>query len=393
MKIRSIISGLCLMLLAASCSMEDDVLNEVGKAVIEETDRYAEFDLSLLGGTLMTKATETEVPDEKNTTENVVNSCYIAAFLGDKNDLTSESKIIASAFYSTYQKDAINSTKDPCVYTLGNHMILKVPVKSVDAANKPKVTFVAIANILADGNQTKNDLEGFMANCKTYGDILNQRITKTDPNIFVKVGSATISDYKVREKVLEECTKDNCTEVDIPVSQLSAAILLEEFKVRIQTGTDQGGPVYEEVSNAEVKSVSLLNAVTSTYVGKADPEMTLRSVGPISVGDENSFHPDYITVTPKPTYKAINDIRFYTYANKSTDVDKQTALQVVYTVNGVESTSTFKIKKDGVTDVGVQSGNIYKLYVTITNSVATLKLVVTDWKHNRVEQTMEEVFN
>ena len=43
------------------------------------------------------------------------------------------------------------------------------------------------------------------------------------------------------------------------------------------------------------------------------------SVGPLSVGDDNPFHPDYNdpSVSPKPTYGNISDIRFYTYANES----------------------------------------------------------------------------
>ena len=39
MKIRIIISSICLMLLAISCSMGDEVLDEVGKVVTEEESR------------------------------------------------------------------------------------------------------------------------------------------------------------------------------------------------------------------------------------------------------------------------------------------------------------------------------------------------------------------
>ena len=173
---------------------------------------------------------------------------------------------------------------------------------------------------------------------------------------------------------------------------------MEEFKVnkKVQTGTDsKGEPVFKEetVPDANVVSVSLLNAVTSTYVKKADPNVILRSspVGPLSVGDDNPFHPDYndSSVSPKPTYENISDIRFYTYANESNDVNKQTALKVVYTVNGVESTSTFKIKTDGA--ACVQPGNIYKLYVTITNGTAEGTCTVNDFISNTVTGTWEEV--
>lgn len=378
------------------------MLDEVGKVVTEEesrTDIYAEFDLALTGGTLQTKSVGTEAPDNDKTTEGVINSCYIAAFLGGENELTNGSEIIASAFYNTYQEgDAIGSapTKDnPNIYALGNHMIIKIPVRNADATDKPKVTFVAVANILSA--DAKKDLDGFVANCKTYGDILGRRITKTDPNIFVKFGSTTISDYKVREKVLDECVEGkNCTKVEIPVHQLTSAIQLEEFKVnkKVQTGTDSNGkPAFKEetILDAEVVSVSLLNAVTSTYVKKADLDVILRSspVGPLSVGDDNTFHPDYLTATPKPKYEALKDIRFYTYANESTDVNKQTALKVVYKVNGVESTSTFKIKTDGA--ACVQPGNIYKLYVTITNGTAEGTCTVNDFISNTVAGTWEEV--
>ena len=380
------------------------MLDEVGKVVTEEesrTDIYAEFDLALTGGTLQTKSAAREAPDNSKTTEGVINSCYIAAFLGDESALTNESEIIASAFYNTYQGgDAIVSAPtgdNPNIYTLGNHMIIKIPVRNAAATDKPRVTFVAVANILSA--DVKNDQDGFVANCKTYGDILGRRITKTDPNIFVKFGSTTISDYKVREKVLDQCIDGvNCTKVEIPVHQLTSAIQLEEFKVykKIQTGADSNGkPAFSEetISDANVVSVSLLNAVTSTYVKKADPSVILRtsSVGPLSVGDDNPFHPDYNdpSVSPKPTYGNISDIRFYTYANESNDVNKQTALKVVYTVNGVESTSTFKIKTDGA--ARIQSGNIYKLYVTITNGTAVGTCTVNDFISNTVTGTWEEV--
>ncbi len=404
MKIKTIISSICLMLLAVSCSMGDEVLDEVGKVVTEEesrTDIYAEFDLALTGGTLQTKSAAREAPDNSKTTEGVINSCYIAAFLGDESALTNESEIIASAFYNTYQGgDAIVSAPtgdNPNIYALGNHMLIKIPVRNAAATDKPRVTFVAVANILSA--DVKNDQDGFVANCKTYGDILGRRITKTDPNIFVKFGSTTISDYKVREKVLDQCIDGvNCTKVEIPVHQLTSAIQLEEFKVykKIQTGADSNGkPAFSEetISDANVVSVSLLNAVTSTYVKKADPSVILRtsSVGPLSVGDDNPFHPDYNdpSVSPKPTYGNISDIRFYTYANESNDVNKQTALKVVYTVNGVESTSTFKIKTDGA--ARIQSGNIYKLYVTITNGTAVGTCTVNDFISNTVTGTWEEV--
>ena len=47
--------------------------------------------------------------------------------------LTNESEIIASAFYNTYQGgDAIVSAPtgdNPNIYALGNHMIIKIPVR------------------------------------------------------------------------------------------------------------------------------------------------------------------------------------------------------------------------------------------------------------------------
>lgn len=381
------------------------MLDEVGKVVTEEesrTDIYAEFDLALTGGTLQTKSVGTEAPDNSKTTEGVINSCYIAAFLGDESKLTNESEIIASAFYNTYQGgDAIVSapSKDnPNIYTLGNHMIIKIPVRNAGAADKPKVTFVAVANILS--SDAKKDLDGFVANCRTYGDILGHRITKTDPNIFVKFGSITISDYKVREKVVVDCVIGvNCTKVEIPVSQLTSAIQLEKFEVykKIQTGTDsKGKPAFSEetISDVEVVSVSLLNAVTSTYVKKADPDVTLRPspVGPLSVGEPNPFHPDYDPgVFPQPTYQSISDIRFYTYANESKDESKQTAMKIVYKVNRIESTSTFKIKADNASSPCVQSGKIYKLYVKITNGTAEGTCTVNDFISNTVTGTWEEV--
>ena len=55
MKIRTIISSICLMLLAISCSMGDEVLDEVGKVVSNEfcaemTRRHNHANILCMGG-------------------------------------------------------------------------------------------------------------------------------------------------------------------------------------------------------------------------------------------------------------------------------------------------------------------------------------------------------
>lgn len=84
--------------------------------------------------------------------------------------------------------------------------------------------------------------------------------------------------------------------------------------------------------------------------------------------------------------------RFYTYQNANA-TDHKTKVTIKYEVEGIPGECTFFVKTGGIGDdaAKVLAGNLYQLHVTITNAVATIKVVTKDWKYNKVEQEMQEV--
>lgn len=81
MKIKNILALLCFLCIGVSCSMEDDILNNVdmGGVGTNIANTEAVFAFSLSGNSSMTKAGEiTENPNDVTSTESSISNCFVA---------------------------------------------------------------------------------------------------------------------------------------------------------------------------------------------------------------------------------------------------------------------------------------------------------------------------
>lgn len=385
--------------------MEDDLLDGIDTSDNNETKTeaysYAEFEFALTtSAAVQTRSSVSadgeEIPDKYvNTTEGSISSCYIAVLDKDGN-------VVASDFYSTYNTDKNSKDYDFGYKKDGAQIVKKHMTIKVYNGETPELTFFAVANLQAklDGIdlQTQpvvSDADGFI-DCKSLTEIQNKLIGKSHINIFVKKGSYKLLDSHklvLKESALTH-SDELCNKIVIPVSQVTAAVQLQEFKIR-----NPKGEVNDALKN--VVSVELINLKNKTYLNQGisvnDDKDNFDSVGALKVGDDNTFNgsyvlPDYLEEgKTNPKYNSVPEIRFYTYRNETTDDDKKTALKIVYTLEkgGAEYTKIIKIKSpkedDGFAEK-VEAGKLYKLYVTVSEiSGDNVEYVVNDWIPNTID--------
>lgn len=394
MKAINRLSVLFFLFIAVACSSEDDILDGVETKAPDnniEAEAYAEFEFSLsTEATTQTRsaAIEDGVDSPSNlTTERSISSCYIAV-------IDEGGQIIASDFYSTYNKGDITFDKENNVSKIKKHITIKVH----KGDKTPKLKFFAVANLQAkleyDGIDLKPvevDEDGFIT-CTTLQGIQDKLISKSYINIFVKQG---FCEWPEGQELLSRdymLPDDKCNSIEIPVEQVTAAVQLQEFNIRT-IGADGKETVISAPNR--VKSVELINVKNKTYLNQSmlvdDSEGNYDKTASRKVGDDNTYHPKYkgIGQEGNPTYESIDEIRFYAYRNETEDDNKKTALRIVYTLEdqGEEFEKIFTIKTPagkGYTET-IQAGKLYQLYVTVTQASEDVRFEVMDWKPNTLD--------
>lgn len=353
MKIKNILALLCFLCIGVSCSMEDDILNDVetkgSEANISDTE--AVFILSLSGNSSRTEAVETEDPNVATSTEVTIRNCFVA-IIKDGNE------VLSSYWYETSDlQAAADYTTD-----ITRHMIVKVPSK-----NQPMLKAYAVANL---NEVTANSLLA----CTTLNDIKDVELTE-QPNLLVKLGEQAIDSYKTTAQLATH-DDDNCNKITIPVSQRAAAFELASFKV-VDTSKGKVNGEYPEVPNVEVVSVQMLNIKQcAKVVGEYGNSFSTVNDNILKLTDVNPNDPN------KKPYGTYDKIRFYGYDN--TDTSNQTSMKIIYKVDGVVMDRTYPIKTKPGNEVKVVGGNLYKLYVTIGNASEDIEFVIEDWISNTV---------
>lgn len=406
MKIKTIISSICLMLLAISCSMDDDdMLNDVGGIIAQEsgTDMYAGFSFDLTSGAgLSTKTITDEGKDsdysESQANELKVEKCFVVVANGDE--------ILGNRMYTEHEISGDNSE-----YTLSTHITVKVP------ANKPPLTVFVIGyykdsfdSKCWNKNMTENvSLSSFTSLSALENSVLGKKeVGGTSGNSlsdYIKTGKETITGYYASDKMADFHNKEHCSAVHIPLTLRAAAIELMSFtlfganttaeqrkepntyasvalsttrKDGKSTTTNKGNPIKAEEIRAFVTDVEIDEQVINTVLSPDQDELINK------VTEPTSFLKAYESKEDKESSHPLNH-RFYSYENTK----EETKVTIKYQVNNVPGECTFVIgEKDRI-----QAGHLYQLHVTIINTTATLKLVTSDWKYNKVEQSMEEVLN
>lgn len=241
MKIKNILALLCFLCIGVSCSMEDDILNNVdmGGVGTNIANTEAVFAFSLSGNSSMTKAGEiTENPNDVTSTESSISNCFVAIIKDDN--------VLSSYWYATSD---LQTSSESFTTDIKRHMIVKVP------SDKPALTAYAVANL------TQTTADKLLA-CTTIAGIRDVELA--EPNFLVKVGEQPIGSYKTTTQL---ATHDdvNCNKITIPVSQRVAAFELASFKV-VDTSKEKVDGEYPVVPNVEVVSVQMLNIKLSAKV-------------------------------------------------------------------------------------------------------------------------------
>ena len=337
--------------LGVSCSMEDDILNNVdmGGVGTNIANTEAVFAFSLSGNSSMTKAGEiTENPNDVTSTESSISNCFVAIIKDDN--------VLSSYWYATSD---LQTSSESFTTDIERHMIVKVP------SDKPALTAYAVANL------TQTTADKLLA-CTTIADIQDVELAE-HPNFLVKVGEQPIGSYKTTTQL---ATHDdgNCNKITIPVSQRVAAFELASFKV-VDTSKEKVGGGYPVVPNVEVVSVQMLNIkLSAKVVGEYGSSFSGVDDNILKPTDVNQSDPK------KDIYGTYDKIRFYGYDN--TDVDRQTFMKITYKVDGAVMDRTYPIKTKPGDAVKVVGGNLYKLSVTIGNASEDIDFVIEDWIPN-----------
>ena len=351
MKIKNILALFCFLCIGVSCSMEDDILNNVdmGGVGTNIANTEAVFAFSLSGNSSMTKAGEiTENPNDVTSTESSISNCFVA--------IIKDGNVLSSYWYATSD---LQTSSESFTTDIKRHMIVKVP------SDKPALTAYAVANL----TQTTADK---LLTCTTIAGIRDVELAE-HPNFLVKVGEQPIGAY---ETTTQLATHDdgNCNKITIPVSQRVAAFELASFKV-VDTSKEKVGGGYPVVPNVEVVSVQMLNIkLSAKVVGEYGSSFSGVDDNILKPTDENQSDPK------KDIYGTYDKIRFYGYDN--TDVDRQTSMKITYKVDGAVMDRTYPIKTKPGDAVKVVGGNLYKLSVTIGNASEDIDFVIEDWIPN-----------
>lgn len=368
MKIKNILALVCFLCIGVSCSMEDDILNDVDTkgSDISSSEVYAAVDLSLLGGSAQTKASEypaddSEKKQDPNDNESSVWSFFVAVLdAGSDNVLTT--------YYCKSVQALGNHT-----YTISDgsggssHYLFKVP------ASQPDLKFYVVANVY-DGTNGAPDNLSDLAKCTTLTALKQVSLLNVDPNILPKAGISSKlakADYTVSATILD-IDHSKCPEIQVPLTQRTARVEL--------AGITLNGEVSEDIA---VTSLKLVNRKQYGLVdGERGASVTANSTDagwsfPLFGDDAKGVG----YTTELPDYAKYDEVHFYTYEN--TNSSFPTKLEVTYKVGNEQAkTYTFVLKTSNIESPCIVAGHVYKLFLNVKNEMveATVKCYTMNWK-------------
>lgn len=359
MKAINTLSVLFFLFIAVACSSESDtIMNDLDKDVQGVSEMYASVDFSFLTTQtgVATKASELTSGDSigGTKTEQSISNCYIAVF-EYANDAAG--KFLGSRSYGK---------------TMNEGIIFKIPENIND---RKDLLFVAIANVKEGTIPTSGEM--------TYERLMNLELTE-NPTDLVKVGERILlkgqnGDYTLDGKRFIQISKnvldfDNSTKSDatvsyanleIPVKQRTAAIMLKSFEVNKKASNSKEDKVDAKITNVSLKNVKMKGKVNGENINK---DVTLYSDVEANLGQ-------------------INDYRFYAYENTSEEAKTEMHIAYEYkTSDGktVNRTFSFTIKSPEAGDRvdAVWANHLYEISVTITNEIAKVDVqcYTKDWE-------------
>lgn len=367
MNLRLTILNFCLLLLAASCSMEEDVLKDMENGHLEnvemgESSISFRVTLPSIGTKSLSNAGELAPLDE----EAAINSCVLIVFENEKVHSIMEGLYVNSENYIVSKK---GGSKEDWV-------------KAIVKVKKPSPYSAMVV---------ANSSTSFLA-CKTKSDIIST--TQSDKDALVKVGTMAVDfpeNFSGYSSIAEALDAPLTQTGAVTLHQLSARIELEEFNVK----GFQGSSVAEKIIVTGVDVFNLnpvsITANEQTHKVPASYVEESKSCNVVVYQRSQSLPSSYSFESNK------NLLSFYSFRNQAPQENDQIKMRVRFKVGdgGERTTKLFVINKDELGCHGVQSGYVYRLILNMTitgDEIRTdLKCYTNDWLSNEISIPMEEV--
>lgn len=366
MKLKNILSILCVFFAAVSCSMEDDILNEVGATnpIDEEVSGEAYIAIkTFLASGANTKSIEEGGTIDANGEEAAINSCSLILFNGNTVQAVA---------------DGVYVGEDNVIVKNASPEAAGDTVKFMVKVNQADYSLMVVANSTTE-----------FAGCATLSDVESQ-IQSNNVSSLVKVGTSKITfpaDFEGYTSTIESASKPLMTEVVL--TQLTARVELKGFNVEFINETR---PVNITIKEIKVQNINNRSNIGSTAINEADGFSSLSQsytdgitvystssgvgAGTYVFGDEGN----------EPAYP------FYTYRNANNTNPLEMA--VTYLADGVEKTTRW-IKING--DNAIQNGTIYQLTinakVTSDEFDCDVQFSTKPWMKHSMSVGMEEKTN
>lgn len=346
MTLRNITLIASILIAAVSCSMEDDLSNDVTKAINEaKGEAYISLNVNAPAATL-TKATEFHA------TDSTVNHCSIILLDGG-NVVTAIDDAVVRDFEGKKAVFASNGTD---------------PIKFLVKVSKTYEVMIVANSTVAFEGTTYN----------TYAKIQAALQGANDLSSYAKVGKASVA-VPANYEYASTSTTDaqmwaNPVFVKVQLEQLSARIELAEFNV---TGYTTGATPM----NLTISKVELININTVSYT-----QLAAQAAGSTYTNDERNFS----NLLVRSAGVASNQSSSYTfegnrpvfYSFRNSDANNQVAMRIYFKLGNDE-----KVSRDLVINSGnIEPGYLYRIIVnsTITNDnvECSITCYTLDWLKN-----------
>lgn len=366
MKLKNIISMVCFLFLAVSCSMEDDVLNEFDysqkdQIALSDAKAAVAFKVTLPTGN-MTKTVSSGGKEEPTEAECTIDHCSLILADATGAILTVDDQVYVNKT-NTFTINGASYDSVVVASSATSEQIIKHMVK---------VGKVYQVMIIANSNQT-------FASCTSIS-AAEEKAQEGFPTSLVKVGRGTIdlTDIDGYSSTTESAEKPVFASVTL--YQLSARIELAGFAIKeFIKGTESTDVVINsiQVSNINTKSYLTETAKYGVTAYTSDSKSYENGVTVYTAGSDLNNMYSFIDNKNVKT--------FYSYRN-SANAQNKLKMTIQYTVGGVQKTSKeFVINGTESGGTGsIDSNTIYRLYVTasVTSDELILDNVlcyVKDW--------------
>lgn len=398
MKLKNILSMVCFLCLAVSCSMDDetvmnDMQNQIEKENVSEGNAYLSFNVSPT--TLQTRSAVNGEPE--STWGQGIYSCSMILYSGDDILFVQDSlQMMPTKTESMPSPPYPEGTIVDKIAQDANR--IRVLTKKRDGLS---------VMVVANTTLSLSDRTAYPNMTAINKAVENLSETMIDGSNLLKVGTADVTfDDKVTNPnfeastgtgVIDDGETTNVYVQKVTVTQRAAAIRLRKFDVNFVGGTE--APVY-------ITKIELLNSNHKVYLDGSqyeatDAYKTLSYVLPKDneSQDDNRFMvygPNKNTGNyERKTFLPITQFSFPNFRSDNTNEDQRVRMKIYYTVGGFSYTSEFVINRPEGNSTGttyVHSNYIYYLDVTanITNHNVSCDVVcyTQDWMPNEISGTL-----